>query len=497
MTTDDFDHNDPIEENLNSLPLDDESEQPDSESDLPAPDLLALTSDSAPESAADSIAPDDDTLELPQVDATAQSIDTVELPQIEALDTEADTLEMPQVEAAALEEETVALPAGEVAALDSVAEGEAGDEQVQSEDDTSSPAAGEVAVMEEAAPEAEEEPTPASALELEPPAESGPASAAPPRIIAETPVGGRPRPVVPERETPARLPFALEPEVPAEDELPETVEEPPTVAAAPEPVPQTPLSTARLAPEPEPANTTAPAEWDEDISPELAAVLFGAKRAAPAAPEAAAKDEGAPPIPAAPPQPVEAAALPAKATFLTDIAQAKIQPITAQGVSAPTPEEQPQGKARYVRIEEPLKNDRGMRVTETWDYLKPDRPGLAGRLLQRVRIEETTYTDGSWHWKFERRYTDRGRDRREVRANTDHTYLERTDSIAKKDPANNQRIRVKEQSRMILAGPAGEEKRGFFSRLFRRSESDSGPKAWRPATSDEGRRARKQGGNAF
>ncbi|MBN1200598.1 MAG: hypothetical protein JXJ20_01960 [Anaerolineae bacterium] len=430
-----------------------------------------------------------------------------------------------------------------------------------------------------------------AATAVESPDEPGPVSAAPPRIIAETPIGGKlpltaagieplpepldddlaapvedELPVVPESEADTGSPdvvehslidteadtlvevapvdeeaveeadieapaigellaqaesMADETGVPATPETPADVEPPaaPPVdieadTAAPEdtPIPAPAAEAPALPSEPAAPDITAPSqaapapvlspdEWDDDISPELASVLFGAQRAATAAPpadaavrpvsaaSAVAIQRPAPeikPVPAA--EPVE----------LTDTAQARTLPIVAQGLNAPAPAEQPAGTARYQRIEDPLPADRGQRITERWDYRGPDRPALNGRQIKRVDIGEFNYADGSWDWTFKRQYTDGGFDRRQVRANTNRTYIERTDEIKARDPATNKRVRRQEQANLILAGPMQEENRGLLSRLRKRiSGEDDGSKSWRPATPTETRRARKRGGDAF
>jgi hypothetical protein len=166
-------------------------------------------------------------------------------------------------------------------------------------------------------------------------------------------------------------------------------------------------------------------------------------------------------------------------------------------VRSPAPGDQPGGRARYVRVEEPLRGDKGQRITETWEYQGPDLPALEERSIRRVRIEEITYTDGSWHWTFERQYADKGRDRREVRASTDRSYIERADEVTRKDLATYKRVRRREQAQMILSAAGAEEKRGFLSSLLGKDDEEAGPRAWRPAEPKEASRARKHGGDAF
>jgi hypothetical protein len=415
-----------------------------------------------------------------------------------------------------------------------------------------------------------------------------------PRIVSETPIGGKPRPirlpiipgdeatipetpvidepaaeaesapveahVIPETpivdepsaETPwhAAAPVEVEPAAPAVE--PSIPAETPWHAAAPveaapaaemaAPVPavdaaepaETPWHAAAPVPAPAgdepvvaPSKSTAPvepppaavspskvtwneagdhvadrSEWGDDLSPELASVLFGGGQPQSTARPSAAPASARPATPAlATPAIPEAEAViepPTEPITLTDVAGARTLPITAHEISSPAPETLLTGKARYTRIEEPLLADQGQRTIEKWEYLKTDWPTLVGRLVQRVYVEEVSFADGSWRWVYERRYSDNGKDRREVRANKDHTLIERTDEIAKKDPVTGKGIRRKEFAAMILAAPASTEKPGFFSRLFGKHEDEpTGPKSWRPASSDEIRAGRKRGGSAF
>ena len=238
-------------------------------------------------------------------------------------------------------------------------------------------------------------------------------------------------------------------------------------------------------------------EWDDDLSPALAAVLFGSPRK----PSAAQATAEAAPIA----QETVAAALaekpraePAGPIRLTDEAAAQTLPITAGEHTVSAPDTPLTGKARYTRLEEPLKGDRGLRIVETWTYFKPDYPGLEGQLVRSVRREEERFSDGSWRWRYERQYTDRGRDRREVSANADRTYFERVDELAQRDPLTGKRQQIKEEAGMIFAPPPREEKRGLFSSLLRRGDDEeTGPAAWREATPGDMRQARKEGGAAF
>lgn len=350
------------------------------------------------------------------------------------------------------------------------------------------------------------------------PEEPTPGPAAPPRIVAETPIGGKVRtPPAPRREEtrvpevkpPAaeeksqpepqvELPKRAEIEVPAAEveQLPIETKSPEIEVPAAEAVeaakppakseeaPQSPsvVSTSEV-------DAARPEDWDDDISPELASLLF--KKRAPRE-EAKAAAEGAP---AAESAPAAEKLPPAEPIHLTQIAEARLLPITAEGVSAPAPQIQPEGKARYQRVEEPL--DDGQRTSEQWDYRGPDYPALNEQFIKRVVIEETTYTDGSWYWTFERSYTDGGWETREIRANIDRTYIERTDEIKAKDAATGKQVKYSEKEAMILAGPPREEKRGLLNSLLGRGENNDGPKAWRVASSHEAGHARKEGGEAF
>jgi len=234
---------------------------------------------------------------------------------------------------------------------------------------------------------------------------------------------------------------------------------------------------------------TSPQEWDEDLSPELAAVLFGSPRRA-----AVAEISAAPPEAAAPP-----AVAPAEVIALTSDEQAATLPLSVGDQRAPAPEVALTGKVRYTRVEEPLPDDRGQHIVETWVYVKPELPALEGRLVQRVTREEWRYSDGSWRWRYERRYADRGRDSREVRANAARTYFERADSISQRDATTGKRQQFSEEAVLIFATPVQEEKRGWLRNLFRRGNDHepAGEKTWRPATSTEIRQARRSGEQAL
>jgi hypothetical protein len=383
-----------------------------------------------------------------------------------------------------------------------------------------------------------------------------PVSSALPRILAETPLGGQVRPLItpptepPTPTLPPITPPRLSDDAPAaaitpplddtqesvstvpdpglsidqlreqireaaaaKTELIPVVDESPAApgdsvppAAGPETPPELPAALAPPAAPVAPAEvrSTGPAltpaaapispraEWDtdDDLSPELAAVLFGQRGAADSAPPAerpaAAETQRLPEVPAGP-------------VKLTAVDDAHRLPLVAQDHTAAAPDAPLNGKVRYTRIEEPLKNDAGQRIQERWEYFKPDYPGLSGRLVREVRSEEKRFADGSWAWQYERSYTDGGRDRREVRTNTDHTYIERGDEVSVRDEAG-KRQAFREQAALILAEPEREEKRGFLSGLFGRDDDQEdapAPKTWRDATHQETKRARKQGGQAF
>jgi hypothetical protein len=252
-------------------------------------------------------------------------------------------------------------------------------------------------------------------------------------------------------------------------------------------------------------------DWqDDDLSPELAAVLFGERKSkskdAAAAP-AEAKPAAAIPTSEAKPaaKAIERKALaepeaPAEPIALTDISTARRLQLTAQAHSAAAPDTTLQAKMRYMRIEEPLSGDIGQRTTETWTYFKPDYPSLDGRLVQSIRSVEVTYADGSWAWFYERRYSDRGKDRRLVRASADRSYVERNDSVSKLDPQTSKRVAYHENAAMILAAPEREEKHGLFGGLLSRDDDDQytqGKQIWREASASERRQAYKKGGIAF
>lgn len=255
-------------------------------------------------------------------------------------------------------------------------------------------------------------------------------------------------------------------------------------------------------PPPAPAASVARAEdWDEELSPELAAVLFGAAsarakpaEAAPARPESPA--ELAPAVHARPL--AEAPGELAGPVMVTTPGEARSLPLVAGEFTAPPPDATIQGKMRYVRIEEPLRGDRGRHIYEIWEYFGPDYPALDSRLVKRVQIEEFAYADGSWKLTFRRDYS-QGRDERTVRIASDGEYAERTDRIRRRDAMSNKTRREREQAGLRYAAQPIEEKRGFLSNLFGRGDGPQteGPKSWRPATDAEMRDARRDGGAAF
>ncbi|HEX3051828.1 MAG TPA: hypothetical protein VHP83_14310 [Aggregatilineaceae bacterium] len=376
----------------------------------------------------------------------------------------------------------------------------------------------------------------------------------PPRIVAETPLGGVARPSfvpppAPVERPPDPLimaPAAIEP--PTADQIP-TWEEPPTLAeeknamslaeseaptqlempavpsaaepltpqtqrvtsSSPTPVPPPPPK-ALGTPQPEMLNRETLKDWGEDLSPELAAILLkpsgaaptpSAGRAAPPPPAAsvappAPRMTGAAPL-AAPgqaqtgPIPTPAALPPAEPIFLTEVGQTQRLPITAEGVNSPAPDVPLVGQGRHVRVEEPI--TQAQRNTDTWEYLKTSYPPLEGRLVKSVRIVETNYSDGSWAWSYERRYTDGGFDVRKVRASIDRMYIERHDELKKRDPLTGKMVKHVEGAAMIYAPPMQEEKRGLFGR--RHDAPPSGPQAWRAATKNEIKQLRKVGGLAW
>jgi len=278
---------------------------------------------------------------------------------------------------------------------------------------------------------------------------------------------------------------ALVAEVPAE-ETPVSLFNAALAAVTEEQTPATPTATEAD------ERVTSAQEWEEDLSPELAAVLFGSPRRAAVASARPATETAAPPT-AAP------AVTPGEPVTLTSDEQAATLPLSAGGQRAPAPDIALTGKVRYTRVEEPLPDDRGQHIVETWVYFKPELPALEGRLVQQVTREEWRYSDGSWRWRYERRYADRGRDSREVRANAARTYFERADSISQRDATSGRRQQLSEEAALIFAAPVQEEKRGWLRNPFRRGNDHEpgGEKTWRPATSTEIRQARKSGEQAL
>ncbi len=305
-----------------------------------------------------------------------------------------------------------------------------------------------------------------------------------------------------ESESPAETPAVVTPATKAE--LPPKVEQPEKDALTDtQPsAPTQPLSRVKVS---ESAPVTDREDWqDDDLSPELAAVLFGERTSKPKAAAVAPAETQTPaaaPTPAAKPAaPAAEPEAPAEPIALTDIAAARRMRLTAKGHSAAAPDAALQGKMRYTRVEEPLSGDIGQRTIETWTYFKPDYPSLDGRLVRRTRSVEVTYADGSWAWLYERRYSDRGIDRRLVCASADRSYVERDDTVSKLDPQTGKRVKYHEDAAMILAAAERDEKRGLFAGLLNRDDDEQytqGRKTWRVASASERRQARKEGGQAF
>jgi hypothetical protein len=243
-------------------------------------------------------------------------------------------------------------------------------------------------------------------------------------------------------------------------------------------------------------------DWGDDLSPELASVLFASKSDAPAKTPARIEDvpgEHAPATAEVAPAEAAPAAPPAGRVQLTSKDGARSLPISADGHAAPPPDAPLTAKVRYMRVEEPLKNDKGQRIEETWSYFKGDYPALDGRLVRKASSVTIAYADGSWKWRYERRYDDRGGDRREVRANADETYFERADTVSVID-AEGKRSHHDEDAALIYAASADDDKRGgLLGSLFGRDKDDdgTGAKTWRDATAAETKQARKEGGQAF
>jgi len=399
---------------------------------------------------------------------------------------------------------------------------------------------------------------PDAPLPLAPDEAAIPESDRAPGVVRETPVGGklppdRPAPEPrepaesPVRDMPALENLAAQPEpetppAPEEELVPPNTEdvtgtapadeapgmEAPSVdalagEAAPEPAapePAAPLAEATQPPaadEPAPtaSSLASPDDWGEELSPELAALLFGGASAAAAAAETEKEDtaETATPAPAAEEQPVTAAA-PAEAApaarpvteaarphtpaTVTTAAEARSQPITAGPLAAPPPGAPVKGETRYVRVEEPLRGNKGRRILEEWEYFGPDYPALEGLLVKRVKTEEITYADGSWKLTFRRDYSE-GRDERTIRIASDGEYSERTDRVHRRDATSGKMRREREQVYLRYAAPLREEKRGLLSGLFGRGNGpqQEGPKRWRPASDSEQRDARQTGGEAL
>lgn len=285
---------------------------------------------------------------------------------------------------------------------------------------------------------------------------------------------------------------------PAEDDTP--------AAGTPRPADATAPSTPEYEAAPSPVSVARSQDWDEDISPELAAILF-------AGASAAAEKAPAEPAPAAP-APAEAATTPDEApaalqeraaparldvpVMVTTADEARSQPLRAGQFTAPPPGAPVKGKYRYIRVEEPLRGDKGRRIEERWEYFGPDFPALEGLLVKRVESEEIAYADGSWKLTFRRDYS-QGRDERTVRISGDGEYTERTDRIRRPNAASGKTVREREHVRLRYAAPVREEKRGLLAGLFKRGNGPKagGQKRWREATDSEQRDERQTGGQAF
>lgn len=427
------------------------------------------------------------------------------------------------------------------------------------EADEQEPRSEEVPAPEEEAPADEpltDADIPASPLALEPDEMAIPESERAPGVVRETPVGGKlprdeseapaesaVRDMPPPQELAAAQP---EPETPVapEEELvpPPAAEESATIAPAGEvrgeetlaetsaeeaPPPEEPLAATALEetapaeeapasemtrpPEPatpEPAPSPAaesiarPEDWGEELSPELAAILFGEASAAPTAEQAAPTEAPAPVVEEAPAPsaeaPIEAPARPREPMMVTTPAEARSVPINAGQFSAPPPDAPITDKMRYIRVEEPLRGGKGRRISEKWEFFGPNYPALEGRLVKRIESEERAYTDGSWKLTFHRDYSE-GHDERIVRIASDGEYAERTDRIHRRDASSGKMLREREHVSLRYAPALREEKRGLLNGLFGRDNGPQGegPKRWRPATDGEQRDARQRGGEAL
>jgi hypothetical protein len=172
-------------------------------------------------------------------------------------------------------------------------------------------------------------------------------------------------------------------------------------------------------------------QWDDDLSPELAAVLFaGAQAAAPSsapAETAAPVDVSAASSAPTPPRSMPAVVIPARAgtapalppatpVELTRIEDVRRVHLYAEGKSAPAPDAPLSGKVRYVRVEEP--ENKGQRVGKRWEYFTTI--GLAGQLVREVYSGNRTATDRGTGATNGATWT-----RRDIRecANEERTYI--------------------------------------------------------------------------
>ena len=361
------------------------------------------------------------------------------------------------------------------------------------------------------APEQEPLPPSAEAEEAVSPAEEAMDAAAidemvsegaPVEAPAETPIE---TPVEAPTEPPAETPGVASAETPAE--TPEAEEDATPAAGITRPVETSVPAEYEAAPTPAPstASIARAEDWDDEISPELAAILFGGASAAatqePEAPAPAAATAEEAPAPAAAPAAAPAPAVKPRLDepiMVTTADEARSQPIRAGQLSAPPPGAPVKGTYRYMRVEEPMRGEQGRRIEERWEYFGPDYPALEGLLVKRVEIEEFSYADGSWKLTFRRDYS-QGRDERTVRISGDGEYAERTDRIRRPDAMSGKTIREREHVCLRYAAPVQEEKRGFLAGLFKRGNGPKaeGAKRWREATDSERRDARQNGGRAF
>lgn len=348
----------------------------------------------------------------------------------------------------------------------------------------------------ELAPPDEAAPGPVTGVELTPAApDEQMAASAPETALAEA----AEETVAPD-EAEARAAVEGEGEVEAEAEAEAAAAPPDEIAAEAPALAEAAPEAESAPPAPSAVRVTRPEDWDEELSPELAAILFGtAARAEPAkaAPPAEAAPAVAPEaVPEAAPAPAIEAAAPEPLISRED---ARTRPIAAGQFTAPAPGASVEGTVRFTRVEEPLGGDGGRRIRESWEFFGPDYPALEGRLVKRIRSEEVVYADGSWKFTFRRDYSE-GRDERTVRIARDGEYIERTDRVRRKNALTGKTVRAETREALAFAPPKHEEKRGFLSRLFGRGSDSArpeGPKQWRPATNSEQQEAYRRGGKAF